>query len=729
MDVTCVLCGCAIGELQQAPSWMSRFRAVYALDKTSALAHLSGPGERLAYEDTISVTSSGGEEKHIRIELMLHTFGGTRFTLPTEDSEDDEDNPSAWGFPFHCSCWEVLKASSPTNDVHIQSLFDLCRSFPTALGTILDFGHDYGGLFQRQYLGWYPPCPGEETQLRYKNFDDNYSIFQAYLTLDPLDASSLAGSIGDQASSREYLTPRKPTRRTIAAHDPFGNLPLEILHWILTFIPSTDVLNLKLSSRVMANTGLPDRFWHSRFCYGQEFDYMFEFAQYSKYRGRWKKVFLAAQRLPHPPSLVNRKRIWSLATALHDILSRTGSCHGSALRSWFEQDAPLDSRIWVTASRNLKPYQERFSRGSRSLYERFLALPDTLLSISVSVTDSLTGRYVSGIRIKDTNDKGWDLGYFRPRSSSTFTTSRIVGFLLAEDQRGIRGMKVLSESSLASEWIGEHQDVPRRRLTLPKAIGGAEDSVKHIKGGFDACKMVSLAISGQMDSADSSHNLTHTLSHQETAIWFPDIPPSEYSFFGVPGQQEQSDPEQARPLQVGLFSDFTGSHLPHVTGITLWTTSDEGHVLSLRVDLDEPLHGQTKVYLGANQRTLRLIQRDRDVDEHSFAINSADGERIIGLDMNYSCNGGFLGLEVHTNMDRTAELPPTPTIGIRRSDWVTMRLWPEAGHIVGFFGTADSRDGLFNLGIVCGGTAILKQFPSEISRENPCYGMKLNNGD
>lgn len=447
---------------------------VYALDETSTSASLSGPGERLPFDDMISVTSLEGEKKHIRIALMTTTFGGRRF----------EDDPSAWGFPFHCSCWKLLTASSPTNDVHIQSLFDLCRSCPIPLCKTLDFGHDYGGLYQREHSGFYPPFPGEETRLSHTKRDVDSTIYQSH-TFDPLDASFLVGIVEDQESSREYLMPRKPIRQTMTAYDPFGKLPPEILQCILPCLSSADVSSLRLSSCVVANTPLPDRFWHSRFCHGREFDYILEYAQHSKHKGQWKTTFLSVQRLQHHPSLVNRKRIWSLATALHNIISQTATCHGSALRSWFEQDAPSDSRTWVTASRNLKPYPNMFSMGSRSLYERFLALPDTLSSISVSVTDLFTGRYVSGIQISGSNGNRWDLGYFQPHSSIIFTTTRISGFLLAEDQRGIRGMRVLSGNGPGSEWIGEYQDIPRRRLILPKAIRRAENSVKYIKGGFD----------------------------------------------------------------------------------------------------------------------------------------------------------------------------------------------------------------------------------------------------
>ena len=173
-----------------------------------------------------------------------------------------------------------------------------------------------------------------------------------------------------------------------------------------------DVLNLKLSSRVVANIPLSDRFWHSRFWHGREFEYIFEFVHHTKYNGRWKDVFSTTRRQQHHPSLINRKRIWGLATRLHSLLAQIGTCHGSAIRSWFEPDVPPDSGAWITASRHLKPVSSAFYNGSRSLYDRVLAFPEILSSISVSVVDSFTGSYISGIQIKDTNGSHRDLGYF-----------------------------------------------------------------------------------------------------------------------------------------------------------------------------------------------------------------------------------------------------------------------------------------------------------------------------
>jgi hypothetical protein len=53
--------------------------------------------------------------------------------------------------------------------------------------------------------------------------------------------------------------------RTLQAHDPFGIPPYELISETLLHLSSTDILNLRLSSRVIALTKLSVGFWKSRF--------------------------------------------------------------------------------------------------------------------------------------------------------------------------------------------------------------------------------------------------------------------------------------------------------------------------------------------------------------------------------------------------------------------------------------------------------------------------------
>ncbi|KAI0388244.1 hypothetical protein F5Y17DRAFT_453560 [Xylariaceae sp. FL0594] len=710
-EIACVLCGGAVIEQGQAPSWMSQFCAIYALGDTSTSAYWSAHGKRERFLDAISATSEDGQESDVEIWLGRTCFqelGPTSFP-PT--------NPPAWGFAFHCSCWELLKASSPTKDIRLQSLFDLCRSFPKSL-CALDFGHDYGGLYQRepQLDVTFPLCAGEESWLSEIEDDSDSKVVQSHKS-DPLDISFLVGMAEDDEASGKLGLPPKSFWKTVTTYDPFGRLPPEILTSLFPYLSSADILHLKLSSRVVADTPLPDAFWHSRFCDGREFHYVFEFAERFKHRGKWRSIYLLVRHLRHHPSLVNRRRIWDLAAGLHNLISLTGTCHGNALRSHLEPDAPSDSRSWITASSKLWPYSDTFPDGSRSLHDRFLALPDRLSSISVSVTDLCTGRYVSGFQFQDMDGNRWNLGYFQAHSSVTVATADILGFLVARDPRGIRGVRVLNGSgsaAAASPWIGEHQDIPKRRLVLPRPIGGHNSPVNYIKGGFDACKVVSLAISGDTDPAGSSDQLGPSLCLQDAATWYPDIPPSAFSFLGVSGNIG------FRPLEAAIFSDSAGVSLRNVIGIrarTIWFSNDEYYsLLSLQVDLDEPLNGQTRVEIGLPEGTLEAISRDQDeeVEEHNFLIDSAAGERIIGVDVNSIADEDFLGLEVHTSFNRSAQFPQDHTLNLRRQkDLKTVRLWPETGHILGFYGTVMRTMGVVRIGIVCGGPTTLRQFPSE----------------
>lgn len=151
--------------------------------------------------------------------------------------------------------------------------------------------------------------------------------------------------------------------------------------------------------------------------------------------------------------------------------------------------------------------------------------------------------------------------------------------------------------------------------------------------------MVSLAIVGDVDSRNASDDLSQTLCLQDAAIWFPDIPYSELTFLGV-AEQSKSDREQSGPLQMALFSDILGADTRRPKGIRIWING-YGTIPSLRIDLDEPLHGQAHIYHGANEDTLELIRREEE--EHDFTINSAGGERIIGLDVNYYFGNFYFG--------------------------------------------------------------------------------------
>lgn len=132
----------------------------------------------------------------------------------------------AWGFPFHCSCWELLRASSPTGGIHIQTLFDLCRSFPVSPEQgDLDFGHDYGNIHKRRYRGEFPPTPGEETEDWWTNVGT--VPFETYES-DPVNAYSFVKLVDEEVFFGGASSPPRFICETITAYDIFGRFLAEI---------------------------------------------------------------------------------------------------------------------------------------------------------------------------------------------------------------------------------------------------------------------------------------------------------------------------------------------------------------------------------------------------------------------------------------------------------------------------------------------------------------------
>ena len=106
-------------------------------------ARLSGLGCRQQYHDVVQASPLADhdpESEPTGIYLMPSSFGAPSLAVPSDDA-----GPSVWGFPFHAACWDILVEACSPEELDIQVLFDLCRSFPLQLG-ILNWGHDYGGV-------------------------------------------------------------------------------------------------------------------------------------------------------------------------------------------------------------------------------------------------------------------------------------------------------------------------------------------------------------------------------------------------------------------------------------------------------------------------------------------------------------------------------------------------------------------------------------------------------
>ncbi|KAI1808838.1 hypothetical protein F4811DRAFT_2804 [Daldinia bambusicola] len=705
--VSCLLCGAPIEDISHPITWLHNFHVVYTILENWNEARLSGPGERRQFENVIPLDKSvdaniegiNYEAPEIEIQLMATEFG--RIYPPALPLIPQP----AWGFAVHSSCLEIINIAARKHGrrLDIQALFDLCRSQPQKNG-ILDWGHDYEGLIGYEGRIGFPKyictfCPGEEPPLSLANArTDVY-------THDPLNIPQLYRLFTHSAKLFAPMEGNVLPKTSADFHngsDPLNALPTEMLHMILVWMDSKGVANLRLASRACASLVLPDIFWRSRFWEGREFEYVFEENTSDSPETDWRQLFQQMKFLTALPSLANRKRVWSLARHLCDLIDRKQSyniCNGTPVRTLFEPGGALDSTDWITAGPRLYEPTESFWGGARSLYDRKVKLETPSKSISVSIVPIKKKIYISGIRFVHNDDQNIALGYCKSNDGITATWEKqqqsvtLVGFHVAFDNKGIRGIRILSVSGELSDWIGDWQNLSQRMLVLPTRLAPQD-----IKGGFDALKLVSLSISG---GEDESPGTSQSSIFRETAIWHGAIPPEELSFLG-PCNKRIANIRDNLPFSLALFGGVDGMQLPYLTGITIWVVdntalcryADRTHIWGIKFSLDNPSDGKSSILLGqipdagwSNSKTYHMN------------LDSSRGERITGLETFYEDPTFIFGLKVYTNRGRAIEFPPACTDELTENEYFSDVLKLEDGTIVGIYAVLKHGDLFRSIGV------------------------------
>ncbi len=266
---------------------------------------------------------------------------------------------------------------------------------------------------------------------------------------------------------------------------------------ILLYLPSVDVLKIKLTSASFAALPLPDSFWASRFQRGFEFHCIFE-ARQSHRKGYWKALYSGVKNLRRSASFTNRYRIWEILLHLEELLTiiSHASLDGSVSRSFFEPDAPEDCTSWKYASGVVKSAEESFSDGSRALWTRNVVVPNKVIEFHVSFVRFGNVDYISGLRLRSQSGSDICLGYNTLQNEvsmdlsnqySTVEGCGISQFHLAIDSRGIRAISLLTSTGHMSKWLGNTTGVPRMRL-----ISG-DSGVMALKGSFDVSSYLLMA--------------------------------------------------------------------------------------------------------------------------------------------------------------------------------------------------------------------------------------------
>ena len=379
---------------------------------------------------------------------------------------------TAWGFPFHASCWTIFHQIRPGREVDAQALLDIFRSFPAQCNK-LNFGHDYGGIgeYERPEV---PVPSGEEHRL----FSE---LGRPSDRSDPLEIPGLCSLLDrESGQATKEMAVASDVYSVDPTADPFSKIPEELILDVFEEMPTPDISRLRRASKHCANIVLPQSFWKHRVTQS-EFEHVFEARQHAvSLDGKWESLYHHLRGLKGGPVLENRERIWKLGHSLWELLDTKRDL------TPFSPAVDEDSLPWITANRCLTPMYEEFTQGSRALFTSKLAVPRAKAHIFVSIVEIYEKRYVSGMRVVLDNGTSEILGYHNLACEIRISEDlmEVVGFHVALGEQGIRGIAAIPKTGGLSKWAGDHEDVPKRRLVLG-STDASLGTIRNLKAGVD----------------------------------------------------------------------------------------------------------------------------------------------------------------------------------------------------------------------------------------------------
>lgn len=146
--------------------------------------------------------------------------------------------------------------------------------------------------------------------------------------------------------------------------------------------------------------------------------------------------------------------------------------------------------------------------------------------------------------------------------------------------------------------------------------------------------MVSLAI-----CPDDSQILP-AIPLMDEAIWYPEIPQSRFSFFGISMHDLQRDDagKHQRPLSMFLFGGADGELLKFITHLTVFTQQRHG-LMGIQITYDRPVNGSYSAILGCSTpcrpTDFWRWQQPAPSTLHKteMSISAMNGERIVSIDI------------------------------------------------------------------------------------------------
>ncbi|KAJ6020998.1 hypothetical protein N7540_006502 [Penicillium herquei] len=536
-EVLCPLCGISLGSgipshdldrellsLSRYFFWFEQVRGLYRSDLTSSVC-VTGVGLVLSSDIPNDVLYAPTER--------TSSYRG-KAVSELENWKICNTVSGPWCIGLHDSCWQLLLLRIRQSDaIHdemeiAESLFKQLSSMTYIPVTGFQFGHFYGGGSNQRMQPHYFAGP------------DDIPSFEELERAAPMTVKSFKkfSQIWSTDSSTEASLINSPQGRTGQHRTGSGGslsylpngLPPELIFEILSYLPFTEVLKLRLVCRQLAVIFefLPESYWRSRFCIGQEADFLFPNLKESR---KWESTFLGTSRFLRDDnhSMLNRRRIRDVLepiAVLYDLnsLFKAGphgyvvSSSGSNNESSFQlQDCgnPNNESLSLSVVASRSGYmqgdmKDPLKSGCQEIYHRAqsLATPPAVSKILVSTIHLGTRRFISGFSIfpgVEYNITSHGLGYHVPHSQQQIShNSKLKSIRVAFRPEGLVGIKFKFEDSHSTPWIG---DIGCTEIVLGKFSLPQDSSNLYLIAALDHYKIVSLDLAVSTIDPGTSINL------------------------------------------------------------------------------------------------------------------------------------------------------------------------------------------------------------------------------
>ncbi|KAK2794439.1 hypothetical protein FQN50_009909 [Emmonsiellopsis sp. PD_5] len=544
---------------------------------------------------------------------------------------------SFWAFPIHDVCWHMIRQSTSNladnpNSVIARHLFYILFCTPCNDRHQFSPGHDFGGAAQFQ---------GRIADSLHLRRSNPYY----YINCDPSTLEDTTSALN--AKGTMYLGTKRleHPQNTHTDDSRFERLPVEIIHLIFELLSTSDVCNIRLVSRRLADVAmmeeLPQSFWRSRFSPDREMGFASVFlSHHSTLRDTsWKDKYLsfqAALRIPNRfPSTRNRQRIWALARPLSGLIEaiiqnnqsqKTGPTSDDFSPSAMDHvPSHIQAGKVLQSEISLAPHDQLLQFGCRELSMQSIRW-QTLTAfrsyrLGISVASFHRDKYISGLRIIPQDDQqplalGLSIGLIDKTSESIIEVTSpdvLEGFDIAVKESGICGLRPrFRNATLPAEFVGNYGngevDIAFGQLLFQ------EGKEYVLFGGFDVCKMVSLGLMEIQESLASNLNPHQPVSISPEALtpemlWTPTAPKN------VSLQQGSLAIHQT--FRRSLNANFGGGDGSLIFSLT--------RIVFLQDDFRAPIVGLEFCYADSSSR----LYGRRGRVEQSFLIDGPGGEFIV----------------------------------------------------------------------------------------------------